>query len=68
MSVKTKFEYKILDDNIGIVNQILPHKNKWAWELYTKAVKNNWNPDEVGMSKDKSQWESDVITPDENLS
>ena len=67
MSVKTKFEYKILDDNIGRVNQILPHKNKWAWELYTKAVKNNWNPDEVGMSKDKSQWESDVITPDEKL-
>lgn len=67
MATKNKFDYKILDDNVGIVNQILPHKNPWAWELYTKAIKNNWNPDEVQMSADKGQWEGGTITPDEKL-
>ena len=34
------------------VNQILPHKHKWAWDLYEQGVKNNWVPTDVPMTKD----------------
>ena len=40
------------------VNQILPHKNKWAWDLYELGVKNNWVPTDVPMTKDVQNWKS----------
>lgn len=63
----TKFDYKILDNNVGIVNQILPHKNKWAWELYLTALKNQWVPSDIPMIEDIKQWNRNDITPDEKL-
>lgn len=65
--MKTKFDYRLLDDNVGIVNQILPHKHKWAWDLYLKSLKNNWVPNDIGMAKDIAQWNSGAITEDEKL-
>lgn len=49
------------------VNQILPHVNSWAWDLYRKGKNNNWNPEEVPMTKDIQNWKSDVLTDDERL-
>jgi len=49
------------------VNQILPHVNKWAWNLYRKGKNNNWNPEEVPMTKDTQNWKSDSITDEERL-
>ena len=34
------------------VNQILPHKNLWAWNLYKQGKNNNWTPEEVPMTRD----------------
>lgn len=64
MSVKTG---TILSGDLAIVNQILPHRHKWAWELFLKGQANNWSPAEVTMSKDVEQWHSDKITEDERL-
>lgn len=49
------------------VNQILPHVNSWAWDLYRKGKNNNWNPEEVPMTKDIQNWKSDALTDDERL-
>ena len=50
------------------VNQILPHKNKWAWDLYKQGKNNNWTPEEIPMIKDVQNWKSDgVISEDEKL-
>lgn len=49
---------RILSGDLAIVNQILPHRHKWAWECYLKGQQNNWVPSEIRMGKDISQWRS----------
>jgi len=50
------------------VNQILPHVNSWAWDLYRTGKNNNWNPEEIPMTKDIQNWKSNgVISDDERL-
>lgn len=59
---------KILGQESTGVNQILPHKNKWAWDLYKTGKNNNWTPEEVPMMKDIQNWKkSDIISDDERL-
>lgn len=59
---------KILGKDTAGVNQILPHTNKWAWDLYKLGKNNNWTPEEVPMVKDVQNWKKDtVITDDERL-
>ena len=31
----------LLDENVAGVNQILPHKHEFAWDLFLKGVANN---------------------------
>lgn len=62
-----KFDYNILDDNVGIINQILPHKNKWAWEFYLTSLENHWVPTHIKMGVDIMQWKDNSITDDEKL-
>jgi len=58
----------INSDEIAIVNQILPHKNKWAWDLFLKGAANNWMPTEISMKKDIEQWKSlTILSEDERL-
>ena len=65
MSTKTG---KILGSESAGVNQILPHKNMWAWTLYKQGKNNNWNPEEVPMTKDVQNWKSTAaITDNEKL-
>ena len=65
MSIKTG---KILGVESAGVNQILPHVNAWAWDLYRAGKNNNWNPEEVPMTKDTQNWKSeDVLSDDERL-
>tara|TARA_R100000951_G_scaffold106089_1_gene100363 strand:- start:17904 stop:18911 length:1008 start_codon:yes stop_codon:yes gene_type:complete len=49
------------------VNQILPHCNRWAWDMYRKGKNNNWNPEELPMVKDIQNWTNGSITDDEKL-
>lgn len=49
------------------VNQILPHVNKWAWELYKKGKNNHWNPEDIGMTRDVQNWSNGTLTEDEKL-
>jgi len=59
---------KLLGSETEGVNQILPHRNKWAWDLYIKGAANNWMPTEVPMTTDMNNWKSDgVISEDERL-
>ena len=59
---------QILGKESAGVNQILPHKNKWAWDLYRSGKNNNWTPEEVPMTKDVQNWKkSDVISDNERL-
>lgn len=48
----------LITDNISGVNQILPHVNQWAWELFMKGLENNWIPGHIKMDIDISQWKS----------
>lgn len=58
----------IISENLATVNQILPHKNKWAWDLYLNSRANNWMPSEISMAKDIEQWKKkDFLSEDEKL-
>ncbi len=58
----------ILSDGLAAVNQILPHRHPWAWQLFLNGVANNWVPTEIPMAKDIEQWRSrTVLSDDERL-
>ena len=57
----------ILGEDVAGVNQILPHKHEFAWDLFLKGVANNWSPAEVNMSIDIDQWKSGELSEDEKL-
>ena len=57
----------LLGEEVTGVNQILPHKHKYAWDLFLKGVANNWSPAEINMSIDVDQWKSGDLTDDEKL-
>ena len=61
--------WNLLEKETASVNQILPHKHKWAWELYEQAIKNNWVPTEVTMQKDVLNWRNvkSDLSEDERL-
>jgi ribonucleoside-diphosphate reductase beta chain len=58
---------ELLTNNIAGVNRILPHKHKFAWDLFLKSCANNWMPTEISMQNDIQQWKSGEITDDEKL-
>jgi ribonucleoside-diphosphate reductase beta chain len=57
----------LFGDEVAGVNQILPHKHKFAWGLFLKGVANNWSPAEINMSTDIEQWKNNTLTKDEKL-
>lgn len=57
----------LLGDEISGVNQILPHKHQFAWDLFLKGVANSWSPAEVNMSSDIKQWKDGSLSSDERL-
>ena len=58
---------ELLTKNIAGVNRILPHKHKYAWDLFLKSCANNSMPTEISMQNDIKQWKNDEITEDEKL-
>tara|TARA_R110002012_G_scaffold237183_3_gene410923 strand:- start:2999 stop:4006 length:1008 start_codon:yes stop_codon:yes gene_type:complete len=58
---------QIISDKVATVNQILPHVNKWAWDLFIDGAANNWMPTEISMAKDIEQWKSNLLSDDEKL-
>jgi len=58
----------LLEGNKVGVNQILPHRHPYVWQLYLDSLKNNWVPTEVPMIKDRENWSKEgLITDDERL-
>lgn len=58
---------KLITEDIASVNRILPHKHKFAWDLFLKGCANNWMPTEIPMQNDIKQWKNEEITDDEKL-
>ena len=58
---------KILTRDIAGVNRILPHKHRYAWDLFLSSCANNWMPTEISMQQDIKQWKNNEITEDEKL-
>jgi ribonucleoside-diphosphate reductase beta chain len=58
---------QLLTENTAGVNRILPHKHKYAWDLFLKSCANNWMPTEISMQQDIKQWKNNEITEDEKL-
>ena len=56
----------ITQDHAG-VNRILPHKHKFAWDLFLKGCANNWMPTEISMQDDIKQWKGGDVSDDEKL-
>ena len=59
--------HELLGSDISSVNRILPHKHKFAWDLFLKSCANNWMPTEISMQQDIQQWNNNEITDDEKL-
>jgi len=57
----------LLDEGHSGVNQILPHKHEFAWDLFLKGVANSWSPSEINMSDDIEQWKNGALSKDEKL-
>jgi ribonucleoside-diphosphate reductase beta chain len=57
----------LMGEDVAGVNQILPHKHHFAWDLFLKGVANSWSPAEVNMSTDVRQWKDGTLTGDEKL-
>ena len=57
----------LLGEEVAGVNQILPHKHKFAWDLFLKGVANNWSPSEINMGDDIDQWKNGTLLKDEKL-
>jgi len=57
----------LLSGDAAGVNRILPHKHKYAWDLFLKSCANNWMPTEISMKDDIDQWKHGDITDDEKL-
>lgn len=58
---------KLISDEAEGVNQILPHANKWAWDLFLLGMNNNWVPNRIQMGTDIEQWKSKEFSDDERL-
>ena len=58
---------ELLSTDVAGVNRILPHKHKYAWDLFLKSCANNWMPTEISMQNDIKQWKNNEITDDEKL-
>jgi ribonucleoside-diphosphate reductase beta chain len=58
---------QLLSNNVSGVNRILPHKHKYAWDLFLKGCANNWMPTEISMQNDIKQWKNNEISEDEKL-
>lgn len=41
---------------------LLPLKYVWAYDLYKKMKANHWEPEDIPMTKDIAQWNSDEIS------
>ena len=57
----------LITQDIASVNRILPHKHKFAWDLFLKGCANNWMPTEISMQNDIKQWKGGEISDDEKL-
>jgi len=57
----------LITPEIAGVNRILPHRHKFAWDLFLKGCANNWMPTEISMQEDIQQWKGGDISPDEKL-
>ena len=53
---------RLLTKEIAGVNRILPHKHKYAWDLFLNGCANNWMPTEISMQSDIKQWKGDEIS------
>ena len=49
------------------VNQILPHCHKWAWDLYKTGKRNNWDPEEIPMSRDIQSWNTKLSDTEKRI-
>jgi ribonucleoside-diphosphate reductase beta chain len=47
------------------VNQLVPFKYKWAWQMYLDSCNNHWMPAEYKMGTDLNQVAMDLITTGE---
>lgn len=45
--------------------QASPLKHPWARDIFKSMQKNNWVAEEISFQKDKEQWESNDLTPQE---
>ena len=57
----------LLKGRAAAVNRILPHKHKFAWDLFLKGCANNWMPTEISMQEDIRQWKGGEVSDDEKL-
>lgn len=55
----------LIGKDSAVVNQILPHKEKWAWDLYLRSLQSFWNPSDIPMSEDVQHWRSNRLSTDE---
>jgi ribonucleoside-diphosphate reductase beta chain len=59
---------RILGHESTGINQLLPHVNEWAWDIYLQSLSNRWLPTDIPMQDDIKQWkDKSCFSDDERL-
>lgn len=53
-SGRVKVGDKRLINAVSDVNQLVPFKYRWAWEMYNNSSNNHWMPQETNLTNDKN--------------
>ena len=51
---RVKVGDKRLINAVSDVNQLVPFKYRWAWEMYNNSSNNHWMPQETNLTNDKN--------------
>ena len=61
---------KVINGENELYFNILPLKYHWAYNLYKKMKANHWEPEDVGMLKDRLHWKeisNDPLSPEKRI-
>lgn len=59
---------RLLDSETSVIAQLIDASDNTPWELWEKAINNDWKPTQIPMHDDITQWKlNNILSDDERL-